>query len=162
VNLNKVGSLMMLVGLLSSNVVWANGLDETATAKATETAATAADTRAITIQMSSAYEPHMKRPAALPALYVTLGVMQIWDLASTSAALKAGAHEANPAAAPFADNKGSMMALKAVTTASTIFFAERAWKKNKVAAVVMMVAINGGMAAVAMNNMRNARALATR
>ena len=49
-----------------------------------------------------------------------------------------------------------MLGLKAATTASTIFFAERAWKKNKVAAVVMMVAINGGMAAVAMNNMRNA------
>ena len=104
----------------------------------------------------------MKRPAMLPALYVTLGLMQAWDLASTSAALKAGAREANPAAAPFANNKGSMLGLKAVTTASTIFFAERAWKKNKVAAVVMMVAINGGMAAVAMNNMRNARALAAR
>lgn len=149
---------MMLVGLLSSNVVWANGLDDAAAAKVPDAAAATA----LTLPMASAYEPHLKRPAVLPALYVTLGLMQAWDLASTSAALKAGAREANPAAAPFANNKGSMLGLKAVTTASTIFFAERAWKKNKVAAVVMMVAINGGMAAVAMNNMRNARVLAAR
>jgi hypothetical protein len=52
--------------------------------------------------------------------------------------------------------------LKAATTASTIFFAERMWKKNKVGAVVMLAAINGATAAVSMHNMRNARALSTR
>jgi len=83
--------------------------------------------------------------------------MQAWDLASTSAAIKVGAHEANPATAAFATSQKSMMGLKAVTTASTILFAERAWKRNKTAAVVMMVAVNGAMAAVAVNNMRNAQ-----
>ena len=112
----------------------------------------------VTLPLSAGYEPHMKRPAILPALYATLGVIQAWDLASTSAALKRGAREANPAAAPFVGGTGSMVGLKMATTASTIFFAERAWKKNKVAAVVMMAAINGGMAAVSVRNMRNARA----
>ena len=136
-----VGALMVVVGICSPIVASANGLDETSTATAAATA----------------YQSHLKRPALLPALYVTLGAMQAWDLASTAGAIRAGAHEANPAAAAFATSQKSMMGLKAVTTASTILFAERAWKKNKAAAVVMMVAVNGTMAAVAMNNMRNAQ-----
>ena len=73
------------------------------------------------------------------ALYASLGVMQAWDAYSTSAALKAGAREANPTAAPFAGNAGSMLGLKAATTAGTIFFAERLWKKNKVGATPLLV-----------------------
>lgn len=102
------------------------------------------------------------RPAILPALYATLGAMQAWDVYSTRAAIQAGAREANPAAAAFAGSAGSMLGLKAATTASTIFFAERMWKKNKLGAVVMMVAINGATAAVSMHNMRNAKKLSTR
>jgi hypothetical protein len=105
----------------------------------------------------SSYAPSVKRPAALPALYVTLGVMQAMDIYSTSAALKAGAKEANPTAAPFAGNTGSMIGLKAATMAGTIFFSERMWKTNKVGAIVMMVAINGATAAVSMHNMQNAK-----
>jgi hypothetical protein len=97
------------------------------------------------------------RPVALPALYAALGAMQAWDIYSTSAALHAGAKESNPAAAPFAANAGSMIGLKAATMASTIFFAERLWKTNRVGAVVMMVAINGASAAVSIHNMRNVR-----
>ena len=107
----------------------------------------------------SDYTPKVDRPAVLPALYATLGAMQAWDMFSTRAALQAGAREANPTAAPFAGNAGSMLGLKAATTASTIFFAERMWKKNKVGAIVMMVAINGATAAVSMHNMRNAKKL---
>jgi hypothetical protein len=152
VKFNKVRALMVVVGIFSSSLALANGLDETATAKA----AAAADITTLTV-VTKTYQPHLKRPSVLPALYVTLGAMQAWDLASTSSAIKAGAHEANPAAAAFATSQKSMMGLKAVTTAGTILFAERAWKRNKAAAVVMMVAVNGAMAAVAMNNMRNAQ-----
>ena len=101
--------------------------------------------------------PEPVRPAALPALYASLGAMQIWDVYSTRAALKAGARELNAAAAPFAQSTGSMLGLKAGATAGTIFFAERLWKKHKTTAIVMMVAINGATAAVAMRNTRNAR-----
>lgn len=110
----------------------------------------------------SDYTPKVDRPAILPALYATLGVMQAWDIYSTRAAIQAGAREANPTAAAFTGSAGSMLGLKAATTASTIFFAERMWKKNKVGAVVMMVAINGATAAVSMHNMRNAKKLSTR
>src|SRR5437016_11726501 len=61
-----------------------------------------------------------------------LPILQAWDLYSTSLALKAGAHEANAAAAPFASNKGSMLGLKAATMAGTILCAEKMWKKNRV------------------------------
>lgn len=107
-------------------------------------------------------EVAVKRPAILPTLYVTLAAMQAWDLYSTSVAVKAGARESNPVAAPFAGNPGSLIGLKLVSTASTIFFAERMWKTNRVKAVIVLAAINGATAAISMNNMRNARVAAAR
>jgi hypothetical protein len=46
------------------------------------------------------------------------------------------------------------IAVKAVAGAGTIFFAERAWKKNKVGAIVMMAALNGATAAIVARNAR--------
>ena len=110
----------------------------------------------------AAYQPDVRRPSALPALYASLGAMHVWDVYSTRAALKAGAREANPAATRLAGSPSSLIGLKAATTASTIFFAERMWKKNKVGAIVMLVAVNGATAAVSMQNMRNAKKLSMR
>jgi hypothetical protein len=106
--------------------------------------------------------PPAKRPMILPALYVSLGAVQAWDVYSTSAALKAGAIERNPLVAPIAGNSGGMIALKLGTAATTVFFAERLWKKNRVAAIVMMAGINGATAAIAMRNIRNARTAGAR
>lgn len=106
--------------------------------------------------------PATRRPMILPALYVSLGAVQAWDVYSTSAALKAGAIERNPLVAPIAGNSGGMIALKLGTAATTVFFAERLWKKNRVAAVVMMAGINGATAAIAMRNIRNARTAGAR
>lgn len=99
-----------------------------------------------------------RRPAILPLLYATLGATQAWDVYSTQTALEAGAREANPATAAFGTSTGALIGLKAATMAGTIVFAERMWKKNRVAAIVMLVAVNGATAAVAMHNMRNANA----
>ena len=106
--------------------------------------------------------PPAKRPIILPALYVSLGAVQAWDVYSTSAALKAGAIEGNPLVAPIAGNSAGMIALKVGTAATTVFFAERLWKKNRAGAIVMMAAINGATAAVAMRNIRNARTAGAR
>ena len=106
--------------------------------------------------------PKVKRPAILPVLYATLGATQAWDVYSTRSALRSGAREANPATAAFSSNTGALMGMKAATTAGTIVFAERMWKKNKVAAILMLTAINGATAAVSMHNMRNAKASSTR
>lgn len=116
----------------------------------------------VSIAPRSDYSPKLERPAILPVLYVTLGAMQALDVYSTRAAISAGAREANPTASAFTGSTGSLLGLKAATTASTIFFAERLRKKSRVGAIVMLVAINGATAAVAMHNMRNAQALSTR
>lgn len=150
--------MVAIVGLCFSSVAVAAGTDE----KPMMGARVPVESLATALPKISVYEPEGKRPVLLPALYATLGVMQVWDVHSTLNALKAGAREANPTAAPFASKPGSMLGLKAVTTASTIFFAERMWKKNRAGAIVMMVAINGATAAVAMHNMQNARVAAGR
>ena len=157
--LKAVWTLTIIAALGFSNVAAAAGKDEKSIAT---TAADAAENVSSVWPMASIYAPELKRPGLLPALYVTLGAVQAWDLYSTSVALKAGAHEANAAAAPFASNKGSMLGLKAATMAGTILCAEKMWKKNRIGAVVMMAAINGATAAVAMHNMRNAQLARTR
>lgn len=98
-----------------------------------------------------------RRPAALPALYASLGALHALDAYSTRCALAAGAHEANPLMRKPAGSSGATLAVKAASTAATIFFAERAWKKNRKGAVILMVAINGAMAAVSARNFRNAQ-----
>ena len=98
-----------------------------------------------------------RRPAALPAMYATLGALQALDVYSTRKAIGGGAYEANPLMKQAAKNSPAMFAAKAVSTAAAIYFAERAWKKNKKGAVILMAAINGGMAAIVGRNLRNAR-----
>jgi hypothetical protein len=154
VNSNRIAAIVTIVGLSFSSVAMAA---EKETRLEKEQRLDAAQ-RMVPMTPLSTYVPGTtKRPAALPALYATLGFMQAMDVYSTSTALKAGAKEANPTAAPFAGNAGSMIGLKAATTAGTIFFAERLWKTNKVGAIVMMVAINGATAVVSMRNMQNAK-----
>lgn len=97
-----------------------------------------------------------RRPAALPAMYATLGVLQALDVYSTRRALGAGAHEANPLMKSAAGSSAAMLAVKALSSAGTIYFAERAWKKNRKGAVVLMAAINGVSAAIAARNFSNA------
>ena len=143
--MTRGGAVMILVAFCLSSV-------PAAAADTSETIRT--DSTATPIVL---HAPQVTRPAILPALYVSFGAVQAWDVYTTSAALKTGAHEANPVAAPFAGSSAKILALKAASTASTVFFVERLWKQNKVAAVVVMAAINGGTAAVAMNNSRIAR-----
>lgn len=97
------------------------------------------------------------RPATLPAMYATLGVLQAMDLYSTRRALGNGAVEANPLMRKAAGNSGAMLAVKALSSAGSIYFAERAWKKNRKGAVVVMAIVNGLTAAVVANNLKNAK-----
>ena len=98
-----------------------------------------------------------KRPASLPLMYAALGALQAADVFSTARAVGAGASEANPVMRGPSRNTGAMLAVKALSTAGTIYFAERAWKKNRKGAVILMAVINGVTAAVAARNLRNAR-----
>jgi len=98
-----------------------------------------------------------RRPTALPALYAAFGALQALDVYSTRKAVGRGAFEANPLMRTAAKNSGTMLAVKAATGAAAIYFTERAWKKNKKGAVILMAVINGSMAAIVARNLRNAR-----
>jgi len=119
----------------------------------------AAAARAITpadAQMPSwAAERTEKRPIALSAMYGTYGALQVMDVVSTRRAIAAGATEQNPLVGR--GDTGRLIAVKAAAGVSTIFFAERMWKRNKVGAVIVMAALNGASAAIVARNLRNAR-----
>jgi hypothetical protein len=159
VRFKAVWTLTILAALAGSHEAVAAGTEDK---PVTQTAVAAAENLAVVWPMAATYQPELKRPALLPALYASLVAVQAWDLYSTRVALKAGAHEANAMAAPFASNTGSMLGLKLATTAGTILCVERLWKNNRVGAVVVMTVINGTTAAIAMHNMHNARLLAGR
>ncbi len=94
----------------------------------------------------------------LPALYGTYGVLQAMDIHSTMAALNNGAHEVSPLLRSTASNPWASTAIKAVTTAGTLYFVSRMAKHHRKAAIITMIAVNGVTAAVVLRN----RALARR
>ena len=98
-----------------------------------------------------------RRPGALVALYASLGALQAMDVYSTRRAVAAGGTELNPILRKSAGSSGAMLAAKAVATAGSVFFTERAWKKNRKGAMVLMAVMNGVTAAVVANNLKNAR-----
>jgi hypothetical protein len=98
-----------------------------------------------------------KRPSALPVLYAAFGALQMADAYSTRRAMSAGAVEANPFMKDAARSSASMYAVKAATAVTSIYLAERAWKKNRKGAVILMAVVNGVTAAVVARNLRNAR-----
>jgi ribosomal protein L2 len=92
-----------------------------------------------------------QRPRALPVLYGTFTTLQVMDIATTRRAIGvAGAREANLAMG--SGNTAQLIAMKAASTAISIYLAEKTWKKNRVAAIVTMVAVNGMTAAVVAHN----------
>ena len=123
-----------------------------ATAPATAAADPAAPVAPITLQRL-AQTP--KRPFALTTLYGTYATLQALDIVSTQKAIAAGGRERNPIMA--AGNVGRMVAVKAATGAMTIYFAEKAWKKNRVGGVLLMAALNGATAAIVAHNTQIAK-----
>lgn len=99
-----------------------------------------------------------RRPVALPVLYVTLGTLQAFDVYTTAKVLGGGGIERNPLIGPVTGNTAALAAVKAGSTAATIFFAERLWRRNKAAAIAAMVVTNGIMVTVVANNVRNLQA----
>lgn len=104
-----------------------------------------------------AVPPALRRPRSLVPLYLSYGALQVLDVASTRRALDAGATEANPLLRGVAGNTGATLAVKAGTTAATVFLVERLWRRNRPAAIVLMAALNGAYAAVVAHNYRQVR-----
>ncbi|MDE3153725.1 MAG: hypothetical protein KGN76_01420 [Acidobacteriota bacterium] len=92
------------------------------------------------------------RPAALVPLYISLGALEAVDTATTFRGLNQGASEANPVMRGLMGHGAAVIGVKAAVTATSIWAAERMWRHNRVGAVVLMLAVNGVMAAVVGHN----------
>ncbi len=74
------------------------------------------------------------------------------DVHSTVRALEMGHREANPF---FKDaSTTTMIGAKVASSAVSVLMAEKLWKKNRIAAVLMMASVNAGLSAVVANNYR--------
>lgn len=92
--------------------------------------------------------------ATLKSLYASTAIMQGLDVHSTMAVLKHGGGEANPLMGGLVKNKAAFIGVKAAVAASTILAARQIGKRNKVAAIVTLVAINSAYAFVVQHNYR--------
>ncbi len=156
-------AIVVMVGVmvaLSGATAWAQ--DPATTGRAAFGYDSEGMARAVTMAEAEGFLPRMavrpERPAILPALYVSLGAMQMLDIVTTNQALKSGAREGNPMVSGIAGNSGAMIAYKTVMTIGTVIAVEKMWKKNRAGAIVMAVVANGVTAAVAAHNVKVASA----
>jgi hypothetical protein len=97
-----------------------------------------------------------RRPAALPALYASFALLQALDAHSTLTAVGAGRTEANPAVRGLVGQPATFIGVKLAATAGTLLVTERLWKRHRMAAVALMVAVNATYGAIVANNYRGA------
>lgn len=104
--------------------------------------------------------PRSSGPASggLWALYTATIAMQALDYHSTMSGLRSGAVEANPLMSNVTKNRTAFLAVKAAVATGTILAARTIAKRNKVAAYVMLIAVNSAYAYVAMHNYKVAGA----
>lgn len=108
-------------------------------------------------QLPIRFEPQLGRggsSALMTSLYASTAIMQALDVHSTMRALDHGALEANPLMTGVTGNKAAFVALKAGVAMSTVMMARHMSKRNKVAAIVTLVAINSAYAMVVSHNYR--------
>jgi hypothetical protein len=145
-------SLLGLATPLSAQDTSSRSLREAAEAAATQLVGV---TPQPTAPVASAVRE--RRPAPLVPLYLSFAALQALDVHSTSSAIDRGAVEANPLMKGLAGSEIGMIAVKAAGTTAVVYASERMWKKNRVAAVIFMVATNSAMAWVVNHNYRAAR-----
>lgn len=101
----------------------------------------------------------VSRPPALVALYGSYAALQAYDVYSTRRALARGAREANPFMQSVVASTPGFVAVKAGVGLATVVASERLWRKNKAAAIAVMVAANSVSAVVAARNALTLRQL---
>ena len=107
---------------------------------------------AVNSQLFRAPEPG--RPAALVPMYASFVTLQALDFVSTTRALSnPNASEANPVMRGVVGSPAAFLAVKAGSTAATIWIAEKWRRKHPVRAMIFMASTNAAMAAVVAHNM---------
>lgn len=116
------------------------------------------ETVAATEQFQYPIAPPQRRISpTMMSLYASTAIMQSLDVHSTLLALDRGAAEANPIMKGIVKNKAAFIAMKAGVAAGTIMAARHTSKKNRLAAVVSLVAINSAYAMIVNHNYKVAR-----
>lgn len=97
------------------------------------------------------------RPSTtLTALHVSFGALQIMDVLSTVRGINAGLKESHPLMRGLAGHPAAMVAIKVGAGATTILLTRRVARKNRVAALITMAAVNSAYAVVVAQNLRAA------
>ena len=91
---------------------------------------------------------------ALTSLQVSFVALQALDVFSTMRGMSHGHTEANPLMRGLAGNSMAMATVKAGAAASTVLLVRRIAKKNRVAAIAMMAAMNTALSVVVVRNLR--------
>jgi len=95
-----------------------------------------------------------QRPKALVPLYLSFAGLQVVDVHSTWRATNAGAVEVNPLLKGPGEGPIGLLAVKAAGTAALVGVTEHLYKRNRTAAVLLMVASNAAMTCVVQHNYR--------
>jgi hypothetical protein len=85
-------------------------------------------------------------------MYVSFAALQVLDARSTMLALRNGGTEANPLMKAAASNPGALLAVKIGAGAASIFVAEKVAKRNPVASLLIMAAMNSAYATIVAHN----------
>jgi hypothetical protein len=96
----------------------------------------------------------LRRPRALPPLYVSFVTLQALDVHATMKAVGKGGVEANPAMKGLVREPAAYVAAKIAATAATLYISERLWRRHRVGAVVLMLAVNGAYGVIVASNYR--------
>jgi hypothetical protein len=103
--------------------------------------------------------PRPRGSALLNSMYASSALLHALDVHSTMLALDRGGIEANPLMAGITKNKAAFIATKAAVATGTILAARNLSRRNKVAAVLTLAAINTAYAMIVQHNYKVARQL---
>jgi hypothetical protein len=91
---------------------------------------------------------------ALTSLQVSFVALEALDVVSTIRGMRHGHTEANPLMRGVAGNSLAMATVKAGAAASTILLVRQVGRKNRLAAIAMMAAMNTALSVVVARNLR--------
>lgn len=113
------------------------------------------------LPVASDIAPQRRRGVSptMASLYASTAVLQALDVHSTLRGLDRSAMEANPLMSGLTKNKFAFIGVKAAVAIGTIYAGREMAKKNKVAAIITLVAINAVYGYVAHNNYKVARGI---
>jgi hypothetical protein len=92
------------------------------------------------------------RPASLLPLYLSYGALQALDIHSTLHVLDNGGREGNAVMAHVVRSPAAFVAVKAGAGAGIVLLTEKLWKRNRAAAVLTMIGLNGAYATIVSHN----------